>query len=141
MSALELSSEILDIVPFVMQLIRTEMRSSAKPNLTIAQFRMLARLSRGPQTNKDLAEWIGISTPTASRTIDGLVRRNFVKRETGAADRREVRLLITKSGLSEFERIKAAAKASFAARLQELSADQEARIRIGLQALREVVAR
>ena len=45
---------------------------------------------RGPRTNRQLAESAGISSPTATRMVDGLLASGFVSRVEDPADRRAV---------------------------------------------------
>ncbi len=103
-----LSGSILDILPPVMRVIRNEMRGIARPELTVAQFRILARLNHTSHTNKQLAEWMGISAASMCRTVDVLVKRNFVAREADKKDRREVTLFLTPKGVKKYESIKMA---------------------------------
>jgi MarR family transcriptional regulator, organic hydroperoxide resistance regulator len=70
--------------------------------LTIAQYALLAPLLEAaePPGVRELAEAAGVSSPTATRMLDGLERRGVVVRERCERDRRAVRLSLTPVGVS-----------------------------------------
>jgi DNA-binding MarR family transcriptional regulator len=49
-------------------------------------------------TLSELAVFLGISTPAASKAVDKLVRRNLLSRTGGESDRRSIRLTLTEEG-------------------------------------------
>lgn len=104
--------EILETVPRVMRFIRAEMRRHASPQLSVPQFRVLAYLGRTPGTSlSDVAEYLGVSTPTASATVDRLVRRGLVERGQHPAERRRVVLRLTQTGKALLERVRTLTRA------------------------------
>lgn len=50
---------------------------------------------QGPAKVGDIAEWIGVSAPTASEQIDGLVEAGMAERKVNPDDRREVLVELT----------------------------------------------
>jgi DNA-binding MarR family transcriptional regulator len=66
--------------------------------LTVAQFQLLEPLADGPGKVGRLAEAAGISAPTATRTVDLLVREGLVERHASAEDRRCVLVALTEDG-------------------------------------------
>src|SRR5580692_10311368 len=104
------STEILEVLPPTMREIRNDMRWLAQPELTVAQFRVLTRLDAFPHTNKQLAEWMGISAASMCRTLDVLVKRGYVTRRPAQDDRREVNLALTAKGKSRFGGIELATR-------------------------------
>ena len=68
--------------------------------LSLAQYHLLDPLAAGPRTNRELAELAGISAPTATRMIDGLVERALVSRVEDPTDRRAVVISLTAKGRS-----------------------------------------
>lgn len=129
---------ILDIVPSVMRYIRIEMRSLAKSELTIPQFRILARLSISETTNRELAEWIGVSAPTMTRMVDGLVKKNLVKRTSQVGDRRQIQLNLTEKGLVTFSRLRGLVQNKLAEKVEELTGEKKRQLANGLKVLREM---
>ena len=49
-------------------------------------------------TLSELAAFLGISTPAASKAVDKLVRRNLLERVGGGTDRRSIRVTLTEEG-------------------------------------------
>ncbi|CAN5747299.1 hypothetical protein BH23CHL2_BH23CHL2_14530 [soil metagenome] len=61
-----------------------------------AQMRIAMQLYRhGPSKVGDIAGWIGVSAPTASEQIDGLVEAGLAERKINPDDRREVLVELT----------------------------------------------
>lgn len=137
----KVSADLIAIVPVVMRLIRAEMRGLAQPELSIAQFRILARLSVEPHTNKRLAEWMGVSTPTMSRTLSGLVQRGYVTRKSTNDDKREVSLSLTKKGKEKFAGIEERTRLRVAERMKEMSGAKLKQLDAGLLVLAEVFSK
>ncbi|MCC2678776.1 MAG: MarR family transcriptional regulator [Pseudobdellovibrio sp.] len=138
MNAKKVSSEIIEVIPTVMRTIRSEMRKVALPEMTIAQFRILMRLDHGCQSNKQLAEWVGISTAAMSRTIEVLVVKGYVQRKSAESDRREVILALTAQGKKKYEAIKEMAKLTLTPRLDELNGAELKKVHEALLILMEV---
>jgi DNA-binding MarR family transcriptional regulator len=68
-------------------------------DVTLSQYRVLVELaSRGPQRSADIAETLGVERSTAGRMCDRLVRKGLVQRRRESADRRTVRISLTKAG-------------------------------------------
>lgn len=129
------AEKILEVVPEVMNALRAEMRQRAKFELTVPQFRVLARLNKNPTTSSDLADWIGVSLPSISKMIEILVKRELVKRNQNQQDRRETRLELTAKGENHFLEIKKSAQESFAKKIAALSIDDRQKLMTGLSVL------
>jgi DNA-binding MarR family transcriptional regulator len=79
--------------------VTTQSLGAAAEETTIAQYRTLVVLaSRGPQRMVDLAAALAVTPSTAGRMSDRLVRKGLIRRERSRADRREVRVSITRAG-------------------------------------------
>jgi DNA-binding MarR family transcriptional regulator len=75
--------------------------------LTEAQLHLLAALSAEAELPVgELAELAGVSPPTATRMIDGLVRDGVVERRPSTADRRVRTIRLTTDGRELLERKK-----------------------------------
>jgi len=95
----EIARQLLDVVPLVMRTIRSEMRSRRTPGLNVPQFRALMYLNRNPGVALlDLAAHLGLTPPTVSKMVDGLVEARLVRRQASTADRRRVLLELTSQG-------------------------------------------
>ena len=72
--------------------------SDVSGGLSLAQYHVLEPLGKGPRTNRELAELAGISAPTATRLVDGLLERGWVSRVADPTDRRAVVISLTEGG-------------------------------------------
>lgn len=133
----ECAKAILEIVPPTIRYIRNEMRLSAKSELTIPQFRILAKLSKGIATNSELAEWMGVSAPTMTRMIDPLFKRNLVSKKSEPNDRRQIKLMLTESGQALHSKIYKVVHLKFTKIVSELSTEKKKMMVNGLYILRE----
>jgi DNA-binding MarR family transcriptional regulator len=74
--------------------------SDIAEEVTLTQYRTLVVLaSRGPQNMAGLAEGVGVTPATATRMCDRLVKKKLIVRRAERGDRRQVRLVLSKSGI------------------------------------------
>src|SRR5579863_7966957 len=67
--------------------------------VTLTQYRSLVVLaSRGPQGMAALAEAVAVTSPTASRMCERLVKKGLVTRRVDRRDRRQVRIALSPAG-------------------------------------------
>src|SRR5512136_2172583 len=98
------AQEILEVVPAVMRAIRAEMRRHRMADLSVPQFRTLAFVDRNVDASlSDVAEHIGLTLPSMSKIVDGLVSRKLVTRQTHPTDRRRMTLTLTTRGQTALE--------------------------------------
>jgi DNA-binding MarR family transcriptional regulator len=78
--------------------------------LNFIQMKVLMTLSGAeePPTLKPIAEGLGLSLPSASRAVDGLVKRDLVARTEHPDDRRQRLLALTAAGHELADKIVAA---------------------------------
>jgi MarR family transcriptional regulator for hemolysin len=109
---------ILEVVPLVMRAIRSEMRSHRAADLSVPQFRTLGFIDRRPGASlSNVAEHIGLTLPSASKLVDGLVSCGLATRREHADDRRRVVLGLTAAGCSALAAARKATRLRLAARL------------------------
>lgn len=129
--------EILDVTPQIMQALRVEIRAQRQHDLSVPQFRTLAFLSRHPGSSLSaVAEHIGLTLPTMSVLIEGLVQRDLVHRAPDARDRRRVLLTLTEGGQALYAQSLTGAAAWMANLLEPLSEYDRAAIVHALGVLR-----
>ena len=98
------AAALIEVVPLVMRALRAEMRRHRSADLSVPQFRVLAFVDRRRgATLSEVAEHIGLTLPSASRMVDGLVARNLLTRGISPSDRRFVALALTAQGRSRLE--------------------------------------
>jgi MarR family transcriptional regulator, organic hydroperoxide resistance regulator len=73
-------------------------RQSSHELISLAQYHLLEPLLGSALTNRELAELAGVSSPTATRMVDGLLGRQLVTRIADPSDRRAVVISLTEAG-------------------------------------------
>ena len=131
--------ELMDTAPQIMQSIRVEMRRGRGSDLSIPQFRTLGFIQRNADsTLSRLADHLGLTLPSVSKLVDGLVKQELVIRQEAASDRRCLALALTLAGESIVNSARAGAQASLAKTLSSLSADELNTVRRAMELLRPV---
>ena len=123
----ECARALLEVVPKVMQTIRAEMRRHRGADLSVVQMRTLAFLNRNPGAPLSaVAEHVGLTLPSMSSQVSGLVARDLLDRSTAAHDRRYVTLTLTPEGRDVFQTARQSALTNIAVRLDALTPDEQA---------------
>lgn len=89
-----LSNHIFNTLPKVVQSIKKAI-DGTNSHLTHNQIKILNLISRGSSTVDELANCFDVSLPTISESIDGLVKKNLVKKIKSKNDGRVFNLVIT----------------------------------------------
>jgi DNA-binding MarR family transcriptional regulator len=107
--------------------------------LSLTQLRALHVLAYDvEQTSlKDLADRLGLSLPTVSRSVDGLVQRGLVTRAEDAADRRMKQVRATPSAPELLERLTELRLAGIEAFVATLAPRERTRLAAALAPLAE----
>lgn len=138
-SPIALSKRLLEVLPPIVQNLRSDARIAVKGQLTLPQFRILGALNRGLQTVGAIAEEQGVAQPTASKMVDGLVKRGLIKRVSSPNDRRQIHLELSKKGISTFQQGKQAVQMRMSLRLKKLSASEREILAQALNNIDELV--
>ncbi len=106
-------------------------------DLTLTQVKTLSALdqSEAELSVKELAERLGLSLPSASRTVDGLLRRGWLARREDERDRRIKRLNVTPAGHDVVTRLSNARLQGLEVFAASLSDAQRRRLHAALTAL------
>jgi DNA-binding MarR family transcriptional regulator len=136
---LELSAAaVIEIIPAVMDSMRSSLRSHVGDQLTVPQFRCLAFISRHAGcTVSDVASFMGVTKATASVMVDRLMRSGAVLVLSDAADRRRSLLHISSPGRAQLQTIRGEARKDFAQAMSGLSAEELSTVHAGLEILRK----
>lgn len=117
-------------------------RKSTDELISLAQYHLLEPLLDGPLTNRELAELAGVSSPTATRMVDGLVARELVTRIEDPADRRAVVISLTEPGRKavtdktrEYDQARRRIAAALAPDEQEVATDLLRRLAVVIEEL------
>ncbi len=129
--------EVLEVVPLVMRGIREELRKHGARVLSVPQFRTLLFISRHKGASlSEVAEHIGLTLPSMSTLIDGLVARNYAVRRTDSNDRRRMTLALTERGQTSLQSAREATQAHLAEELSHLQEAERKTIMAAMQILR-----
>ena len=93
----------------------------------------------GPLRMSDLAQRLGVSVATASRTVDGLARRGFVRRDSDPADARAVRVRATAQGRREHRVRREHFVQALESLMDELSEDERRQLAESLETLNRLL--
>jgi len=114
--------ELMDTAPQIIQVIRVEMRRGRGADISIPQFRTMRFIQRNPDSSlSNLAEHLGLTLPSVSKLIDGLVKQKLVVRQASTTDRRCLILALTQAGASIVNSALASAQSNLAKNLGSLS--------------------
>ncbi len=137
----ECAREMLEVVPLIMRVIRGQMRSHRTPDVSVPQFRTLTFLNRHEGASlSDVAEHIGLTPPSTSKLVDGLVGRGLVSRKGSPDDRRRIRLELTKQGRTTLQAAWSATQADLAKRVAALAPGEPALVVQAMRTLRPLFA-
>jgi DNA-binding MarR family transcriptional regulator len=108
--------QVMETVPQVFQSIKAEMRQGRGADLSIPQFRTMRFIQRNADSSlSSLAEHLGLTLPSVSKLVDGLVKQELLIRQEAVSDRRCLSLALTPAG----EAIVDAAREAAQARLEQ----------------------
>ena len=93
------AQQIVDVVPLMMRTIRNRLRERRAADINVPQLRAMLYLNRNHGTSlSELADHIGLTPPSMSKLIEGLVARKLVSRGAYRGDRRRISLSLTSQG-------------------------------------------
>jgi len=117
------AAAVLDVGLAVSRLVRAQVRTHRPAGLSLPQVRALAFVNGDPDcAPSQLAEYLMLSRPAVTRLLDALVRRGLLTRRLDPADRRRLKLSLTRAGRARLEAYFERARALVAERLAPLSA-------------------
>jgi len=135
------ASLVIDAILLGMRAVRSSMRSGRPRDLSVPQFRLLAFVRRRTGASlSDAAEHIGLTLPSMSKAVNGMVKRGLMSRVTSERDRRCVTLALTDTGRALFDKAAEASRAHIATRLAALSDQQRRDVAAAAKTLRSFLA-
>lgn len=121
------SRELLDVVPPIMRTIKKKWKDGSIGGVTNSQFRILMFIQKSPGAALlDVARHLGLTSPTTSTTVEELVSKGLVLRESSTEDRRKITLTLTDQGQKTLSEVFDYSRQDLATYLTPLtSAEQE----------------
>ena len=133
---------MLDVVPLVMASIRGQIRAHRPAGLSLLQLQALFRVRRAAGCSpSELAGLLGLSRPTTSKLVDGLVRRGLLERLASDRDRRRITLRLSGEGLRAVEAARRLVHGHLAGILEGMPAERRRSVGQALRALRPLFTR
>lgn len=124
----------------LVRIARRAVREAPDATLTPPKIRTLAFLDESPAAClSDVAEHLIVGPPTASKLVDDLVERGLLRRSADSADRRKLVLRITPAGRRALSTAARPAQERFRQILERLTAEDLARVHVGLATLLPVL--
>jgi DNA-binding MarR family transcriptional regulator len=133
------SQQIMDVVPLVMRTIRAKLRERRAADISVPQFRTMTYINRNEGASlSDLSAHIGLTLPSMSKLIDGLVSRKLISRTGDSQDRRRVCLALTPQGRDELNAAYGHTQKYIAEKMSLLADEDIKAISRAMQVLREL---
>lgn len=133
------AAEVLEVLPGVMNAVRTGMRRQLQGALSVPQFRCMNFIDLNPGVSVgEVAAFLGVTMATASAMVDRLVRAGYATTCVSAQDRRRAVLKLSKPGKALLAQIRQGARRDLAVALGGRSADELQRVSDALMILRHV---
>jgi DNA-binding MarR family transcriptional regulator len=133
------ATELLEVVPLMMRVIRANVRANGTPELSMPQFRALAFIGRNQGAMLgDVANFLSLSLSATSKLVDGLVTEDLVDRESDPLDRRKIALTLTATGEKKFALARQATAEFLAERVSALSTTDRVRVIDAMQILQRI---
>ncbi len=140
-SVQNVAQQVLEAVPLVMRTIRGQFRSYRRADISVPQFRTMSYIDRNEGASlSELASHIGLTLPSMSKLIDGLVSRKLVTRSSDALDRRRICLALTPLGREELQEAHRSTEQYLAAQMAGLSEADLETISRAMQTLKGLFA-
>jgi DNA-binding MarR family transcriptional regulator len=109
--------------------------AEAEDTVTLTQFRTLVVLDGTPDlTVQALSERLGVTPSTTARTVDRLLAAGLVTREENPANRREVRVNLSRKGRALVSQVTARRHAELTKIVRRMSVEQHAELVAALTA-------
>jgi len=135
------AAELLETVPLLMRCIRANVRSHRGQDMSVPQFRTLAFIGRNKGAAlSDVAGHLGLTLPSTSKLVEGLVSAKLVIREIDPTDRRYVVLALTSAGQRKYDSARKMARDFIAAKVAHLGPEQREEIFAAARTLKQIFA-
>jgi DNA-binding MarR family transcriptional regulator len=131
------ASLLIHLVPIIQRVAVAAMRGAPHTaGMTLAQFRVLGRLSERDYRAGELAEALEVGAATLTVTADTLEERGLIERARGLPDdRRAVVLRLTPAGRALFRALKSRAVGGISRLLERSEPAERRALVVGLEAL------
>jgi MarR family transcriptional regulator, organic hydroperoxide resistance regulator len=134
-TSLDRDQELLVVVAARLRRLNMIVLGALDASLTFGQYRTLGRIAGGATSLSELTAQAGVTLPTMSETVNGLVRRGLIETRQNETDHRSVVLYATESGMAAAAAGDAALRGVIETLTGELSDDQRTELANSLQVI------
>src|SRR3989441_7806170 len=139
-SGRRVAAEVLEVTLLVTRLVTPEVRRRGPRPLSLSHMRALGFLDGNPDADLSaVADYVGLTLPSMSALVDGLLRRGLVARLAAPHDRRRLRLRLTTTGNKALGTALAAAEAVLETRFSDLPPAKRALVVRAMACLRPLL--
>ncbi len=132
---------VLDTFHMMMRALGPEARKRSPSELSFQQFRAMKTIEHNTGASLSLvSEHLGTTLSAASKLVDGLVERGYIRRETAADDRRRLILALSDAGEKMLESVHMELLSCLANRLAALSLGERSMLSLAMDLLRSTLA-
>jgi DNA-binding MarR family transcriptional regulator len=133
------AQQVMDVVPVVMRTMRAKLRERRAADISVPQFRTMGYINRNDGASlSDLSAHIGLTLPSMSKLVDGLVSRGLISRTGDSQDRRKVCLSLTPQGRDELKAAYGHTQKYIAEKMSRLGEEDIQAISRAMQLLRQL---
>ena len=136
-TTLDRDQELLVVMAARLRRLNMVVLGNLEISLTFRQYRTLGRVAGGCTSLTQLTSQAGVTLPTASETVNGLVRRGLMETRQDRGDRRALVLGITAAGASALAAADSALREVADALTRDFSGQKRAELTDSLRVLYE----
>jgi DNA-binding MarR family transcriptional regulator len=107
--------------------------------LTFTQLRILLAIEYGKDQVGKLARSAQVAQPAMSKTVNRLIRLDFVRRDPHPTDRRQIKLRLTPKGAAMTRRVRLKAAEKYVDAIKNLSASDQNKLLDGIEVILDVI--
>lgn len=134
------ATTVMDTFHTMMKSILPDPRKRPAGDLSMQQFRAMMTIERNEGASlSTLSEHLGATLSAASKLVDGLVERSYVRREYAEDDRRRLILALTETGQQMLDNVHMEVISRLADKLQTLTASEQGMLNLAMQLLRSAI--
>ena len=136
------AAQVLDTMHLIVKSVGPDIKKHAAEDLSMSQFRTLMTIKQNDGCSlSDVSDNMGTTISAASKTVDSLVERSMVTRNTASDDRRKIILRMTSDGKTALDSVDLDLLKCMADKLSGLSENECAMINLAMNLLKSAVTK
>ncbi len=119
------TSEIISLIFLTRRFFHEQMADGSRKTFSFLQYKTLQHIKEKKPLMKEIADFWGITPPSATSLMDKLIESEMIKRVPDNKDRRIVRIVITKKGEKHLKKGEAEITRKLKEKLKLLSCSEQ----------------